>query len=95
MKSRLLLFHLWFSLSGMALAASSTVTLDVQNMTCPVCPITIKKALEQVAGVQRVTIEYASKSVTVQFDNTIATTDKLIKAITDAGYPSVIKGSGK
>jgi mercuric ion binding protein len=28
-----------------------TVTLDVQNMTCAVCPITVKKALERVPGV--------------------------------------------
>jgi len=27
-----------------------TVTLDVQNMTCAVCPITVKKALERVPG---------------------------------------------
>jgi len=27
--------------------ALQTVTLDVQNMTCAVCPITIKKALER------------------------------------------------
>ena len=30
---------------------SETVTLDVENMTCSICPITVKKALEKVAGV--------------------------------------------
>jgi mercuric ion binding protein len=30
---------------------SETVTLDVKNMTCSICPITVKKALEKVAGV--------------------------------------------
>jgi mercuric ion binding protein len=30
---------------------SETVTLDVKNMSCWVCPITVKKALEKVAGV--------------------------------------------
>ena len=33
------------------LAASRTVTLDIQNMTCAVCPIMVKKALEHVSGV--------------------------------------------
>jgi mercuric ion binding protein len=28
------------------------VSLDVQNMTCAVCPITVKKALERVPGVR-------------------------------------------
>jgi periplasmic mercuric ion binding protein len=27
-----------------------TVTLDVRNMTCAICPITVKKALERVPG---------------------------------------------
>ena len=29
-----------------------TVTLDGKNMTCAVCPITVKKALEKVPGVK-------------------------------------------
>ena len=33
-----------------ALAASSTTAvLDVKNMTCGTCPITVKKSLEKVA----------------------------------------------
>jgi mercuric ion binding protein len=95
MKSQILLFFLAFSLTGVALSASRTVTLDVQNMTCSVCPITVKKALEQVAGVQQATVNYESKTANVLFDDTVATTDKLIKATTDAGYPSTIKGNGK
>jgi len=33
--------------------ALQTVTLDVKNMTCAVCPITVKNALEKVAGVTK------------------------------------------
>ncbi len=29
-----------------------TVTLDVANMSCSTCPITVKKALEKVTGVK-------------------------------------------
>jgi hypothetical protein len=32
------------ALAAPAWAASKTVTLDVPGMTCPVCPITVKKA---------------------------------------------------
>jgi len=47
MKTRIFLFFLSFvAPSGSALAASRTVTLDVKNMTCAVCPLTVKKALE-------------------------------------------------
>ncbi len=81
--------------SGSALAASRTVTLDVQNMTCAVCPITVKKALEQVSGVQKVKVDYASKTATVQFDDTTVTADQLTEATTLAGFPSTVQGNGK
>ena len=92
MKNKILLLFLAFAVtSNLALAAPRTVTLDVQNMTCAVCPITVKKALEHVSGVQQVTVDYASKSATVQFDDTTATVDNLTGATKAAGYPSTIK----
>ena len=96
MKTKTLLFFLAFAVtSGSALAASRTITLDVQNMTCAVCPITIKKALERVSGVQQVKVDYANKTATVQFDDTAATAVKLTEATKAAGYPSTVKGEGK
>jgi mercuric ion binding protein len=80
---------------GSALAASREVTLDVQNMTCAVCSITVKKALEHVSGVQQVSIDYASKTATVQFDDTLTTAGKLTEAAKAAGYPSSIKKENK
>ena len=96
MKNKILLLFLAFTdISGVALAASSMVTLDVQNMTCAVCPITVKKALEHVSGVQQVSVDYASKTATIQFDDTVATANKLTEATKAAGYPSTVKGDGK
>ncbi len=77
--------------SGPGIAAPRTVTLDVQNMTCPVCPLTVRKALEQVSGVQRVTVDYGSKTATVQFDDATATEDRLAEATKAAGYPSTVR----
>ncbi len=37
------------------LATTRTVTLDVPGMTCPTCPITIKKALQKIDGVGGIT----------------------------------------
>ena len=96
MKINILLFFLAFAVTcGSALAASRTITLDVQNMTCAVCPITVKKALEHVSGVQQVSVDFASKTATVQFDDTTATADKLTEATKEAGYPSTVKEDGK
>jgi periplasmic mercuric ion binding protein len=96
MKTKILLFFLMFSVvSGMALAATRTVTLDVQNMTCAVCPITVKKTLEHVSGVQQVSVDYASKTATIQFNDATATPNQLTEATKNAGYPSSVKAEKK
>jgi mercuric ion binding protein len=88
-----LLFALAFALSPLpALAgASQTVTLAVQNMTCSVCPITVRKALEKVQGVASVKVDPNAKTATVTFDPDKASADALIKATTEAGYPANVK----
>lgn len=64
-----------------------TVTLNIENMTCAMCTVTIKKALQKVDGVQEVTVDYDSKAAVVTFDGIKTDSAALIKATTDAGYP--------
>jgi len=71
-----------------AWASPQTVTLNVSGMTCPACPITVKKALEKVSGVSKVEVRYEKKQVLVTFDEAKTNTDALVKATTNAGYPS-------
>ena len=70
--------------------ALQTVTLDVKNMTCAVCPITVKKALEKVAGVTSATVDFDKKTASVTFDLDKASSATLAKATSDAGYPSSV-----
>ena len=79
-----------FTLAGVAAAATKTVTLAVKNMTCAVCPITVKKALNGVAGVSRTEVSYERKEAVVSFDDAKTNVEALIKATTEAGYPSKI-----
>ena len=72
-------------------APPQTVTLDVKNMTCGMCPVTVKKSLEQVAGVQEAKVDFAQKTATVTFDSDKATAIGLVKATTDAGFPSAVR----
>ena len=67
-----------------------TVTLDVQNMTCAVCPITVKKALERVPGVTDAKVDFAKKTAIISFDPDKARPEALTKATGDAGYPSSV-----
>jgi len=73
---------------GVLAAEPQTVVLDVQNMTCELCPITVKKALDKVPGVAATKIDLAKKTATVKFDPERATVAALVKATTNAGYPS-------
>jgi mercuric ion binding protein len=57
-------------------------------MTCPVCPITVKKALEKVSGVSKIDVRFEKKQVLVTFDDAKTNTDALVKATTNAGFPS-------
>ena len=68
-----------------------TVTLDVQNMTCSVCSITVKKALERVPGVTAAKVDFDKKTASVSFDPDKANPAALTKATADAGYPSSIQ----
>ena len=77
-----------FVLAAPAWASPRTVTLNVPGMTCPVCPITVKKALEKVSGVSKIAVQYEKKQVLVTFDDTKTSTDALVKATTNAGFPS-------
>jgi periplasmic mercuric ion binding protein len=70
--------------------ALQTVTLDVQNMTCAVCPITVKKALERVPGVTAAKVDFDKKTASISFDPDKAGLAALTKATADAGYPSTV-----
>ena len=65
-----------------------TVVLDVQKMTCSLCSVTVQKALQKVPGVADTKIDYDKKTATVKFDSERVTTAVLMKATTEAGFPS-------
>lgn len=71
-----------------ASTASRAVTLSVTGMTCAACPITIKKALLNVHGVQQVEVSYEKKEAVVTFDDAKTTVAALTEATKRAGYPS-------
>jgi mercuric ion binding protein len=75
-------------LAAPAWASPRTVILNVPGMTCPACPVTVKKALGKVSGVSNIDVRYEKRQVLVTFDDAKTNTDVLVKATTDAGYPS-------
>ena len=88
------LFTAWLAalLPFSALAATPrTTVLTMQNMTCGLCPVTVKKSLEKVAGVSQVQIDFDAKTAKVTFDADKTTVSALVHATTEAGFPSTVR----
>lgn len=79
------------ALSASAWAATQTVILSVPGMTCAACPITIKKALNKVEGVENIEVNLEKKEAVVTFDDAKTTVEALVEATTNAGYPSTVR----
>ena len=73
-----------------ALAAPATVTLSVPSMDCPVCPITVKKALTRVNGVSQAKVDFDKRQATVTFDDAKTNVQALTLATKNVGYPSML-----
>ena len=78
------------AMTAPAWAAVRTVTLSVPTMDCPVCPITVKKALTKVDGVSKAEVDFDKRLARVTFDDSKTNVDALTKATTNAGYPSTL-----
>lgn len=83
------------ALGAAAWSAPKTVTLSVPTMDCPVCPITVKKALVKVTGVSQAEVNFDKRQAIVTFDDAKASVESLTRATTEAGYPSTLAGGAK
>ena len=83
-----LVFMVWMDLAWAA--TPKQVALQVKNMTCPACSITIEKALDTVPGVTAKRIDTRAATVSVAFDAERTNAAAIVKAITDAGFPATV-----
>lgn len=79
------------AVSSAAFAAQQTVTLVVENMYCEASPYMVKKTLERVAGVAKVTVSFKDKTAVVIYDDEKTDVKALTDATAGAGYPSAPK----
>lgn len=75
-----------------AAATLSQVTFDVPDMTCGLCPVTVKAAMSGVEGVQSVEVDFDSRSAMVIFDPALTNAATIAEASAQAGYPANVKG---
>lgn len=78
----------WALSTAPVAAGERTVTLAVDNMTCPSCPYIVRKTLAAVAGVTAVEVSLDAGTATVTFDDAETDIDALTAATAGNGYPS-------
>lgn len=83
----------WILSATTALAAdtNTTVTFDVQNMTCVTCPIAVRKAMQRVEGVRTIEVNLDQGSAVVIFDPSVTTASEIAQASTNVGFPTTAR----
>jgi mercuric ion binding protein len=79
---------------GGAFAAERTVTLKIDNLSCPTCPYIIEKSLSKVRGVEKVEVSFKEKTATVTYDDTQTDMEALTRATGSLGFPSQVVERG-
>ncbi len=63
----------------------------VSGMTCANCALTIEKKLKKTPGVQEASVNFATETVTVEFDPAVVSLEDIFEQVKDAGYIPIKK----
>lgn len=68
---------------------------DITGMTCSACSAHMEKAVKKLEGMKNVSVNLLQNSMTVEYDESILTSQNIIDAVVDAGYGASLKDNGK
>lgn len=71
-------------------AENQILTFAIEKMTCAMCPLTVRKAMENLDGVLDVAVDFDAKTATVTFDPAVVGAKAIADASTNAGYPAQV-----
>jgi len=63
-----------------------TIIAGIEGMHCASCALKIEKSISKLPGVSKVSVNYASENVRIDFDPTHIDLEKLQKSVGDLGY---------
>lgn len=63
---------------------------DIQGMTCSSCQAHVERAVKKLEGVKNVNVNLLSNNMTLEYNKDVLDADRIIKAVTDAGYGAII-----
>lgn len=64
---------------------------NVTGMTCAACSARVEKAVGRLPGVDKIAVNLLKNSMVVEYDETVLDTQKIIGAVTEAGYGASLK----
>ncbi|MEK7145248.1 MAG: heavy metal translocating P-type ATPase [Patescibacteria group bacterium] len=70
-------------------------TYKIRGMHCTSCVLTIERALGKTAGVRSVSVNFASESALIEFDENAVSESDLVKVVESVGYHLVVGSSSK
>ena len=83
-----------FLISANFIFASNVSIFKVEGMHCPLCTTAVKKAINQLDGVQKVSARLNTKEVIVTYDKKVKI-DDILSAIKSTSYIGVEISSSK
>lgn len=72
-------------------AEPKTAVLEVSGMTCSLCPVTVRKALERTPGVLEARVDLGEKRAHAKYDPQKTSPETLAQAVSDVGFPTKVK----
>lgn len=63
----------------------------VTGMTCAACSAGIQKTVNKLAGVKKAEVSLMGQSMTVEYDETAVTAEKIIAAVVSLGYGAALE----
>lgn len=67
----------------------ATATVNVEGMSCAHCKASVEKGLNNLSGVNEVSVDLDGKSVTVSYDDSAVDLTSIKKVIEQEGYTVV------
>lgn len=72
-------------------AKTKQVVLQIENMTCEACPVTVRSSLVRLDGVEEAIVTFNPPEAIIVYDPAKVTIKELMQVTTNVGYPSSVK----
>ena len=77
-------------ISGIGLAATNKVVLQIEGMSWPAWPLIVKKALEGLEGVEKASVSFLEKRGEVFFDPDKVSETVIVNKVNEIGFSAKV-----